>query len=269
MKLILSFATLMVLVSSCKSREFNESAVQSSDESSVGIGAELESIDAIQETLSQTQPVNAHTAISKNEVLEACSKSTKFKKTYVLKFSPTSGTKCSWNKNDNLKKDIERYSARAEQVAKIPIDKKMFVCDVKVQAEPAKVQYGDEIIISLNSKIILSNRNFSTLLSTPDSNNLLTWNWGLVAGAKKTQTTAGTYCPAGSLECHLPKSEETSDLTFLPSPELAASFAAEANSLQRADVRIITTGDTSDNDCQHNGLNVKLVVSYVKAPTKK
>jgi hypothetical protein len=265
----------------------------SSSEDAVGIssGEVLDEANEAEETGSVVPPKT-----NGDELKLACADSVKkgsIKSKVIPLMFPAKTKKCDFEKYGNLNRKDGVIRARRGEFVELPLQGMTRLCSMKFTAEKQLMKFDDEILITLNRKVVVSSQDFSvnskdqagdqvypTGLSV-DADGVVSYKW-LSPNGLQNQEYHGNkltrYClgldpnsPTFDQTCQIPKTDTNGTMSLsLPQDaflKLAIKaglvFDKQLQQLPKATLGFITTGDNDDSDCQHLDFEMLVTVEYI------
>ena len=167
-----------------------------------------------------------------------------------------SGARCPYGMGDNLSKAAAKIRARIEASYPTNIPKTRKLCSMAMDAGILKMDYNDQLILSLNKSVILSSSNEVEKL-TADSTGFKKYSWDLIKDSLSDGNSK--YC-GPKVDCQLPANNATGKLSFTITNEAGNGLFT---SVLGSDISLglVLTGDNDDTDC-NLGQNLQLNVEY-------
>lgn len=232
-----------------------------------------------------------------DEVKVACADAAKngtLKSKAVPLFFPAKTTTCEFEKNDNLSRKNEVIRARREEMVELPLQGVTRLCNMKFDAPQQPMRFDDEIMITLNNLVVASSQDYSTKsretknnqLVYPnglsvDNDGLVSYKWLPPNGMQNLNYLNGDlnkYCLGLDPKqadfaqlCQIPKTSTNGTMSLkLPQDaflKLAAKaglvFDKQIQSVPKATLMFMTTGDNDDSDCQHLDFRMTVTIDYI------
>jgi hypothetical protein len=202
-------------------------------------------------------PAKADPVAAKAAELAAACKGAGVKTDRVTVFIPSnSGARCPYGMGDNLSKASAKIRARIESSYPSNIPKTRKLCSMTMDAGLFKMDYNDQIFLSLNKNVILSSSTEVGKL-TSDATGFKQYNWELIKNGLSESNVK--YC-GPKVECQLPENTATGKFMFSISNEAGNSLFS---SIVGSDISfgLVLTGDNDDTDC-NLGQNLQLGIDY-------
>jgi hypothetical protein len=208
-------------------------------------------------------------------------------------FFPAKTATCEFEKNDNLSRKNEVIRARREESVELPLQGMTRLCNMKFDAPQQPMRFDDEIMITLNNLVVASSQDYSTKsrdrnmnLVYPnglnvDNEGLVTYKWLPPNGMQNLDYLNGKlskYClgldpnqPDFAQLCQIPRTSTNGNMSLkLPQDaflKLAAKaglvFDKQIQSVPKAQLTFMTTGDNDDSDCQHLDFRMTVTIDYI------
>lgn len=276
MKTLLIGLTVLVSGTSCSGGKSKPSSAKSSLKSTASadskttIGPASAPTSSVEEkkdevtTESQTEvqntpvdPAKADPVAAKAAELAAACKGAGVKTDRLTVLIPSnSGARCPYGMGDNLTKASAKIRARIELSYPSNIPKTRKLCSMAMDAGILKMDYNDQLFLSLNKNVILSSSTEVGKL-TSDTTGFKQYNWELI----KNSLSEGNvkYC-GPKVDCQLPENNATGKFMFSISNEAGNSLFS---SIIGSDINfgLVLTGDNDDGDC-NLGQNLQLGIDY-------
>lgn len=255
-----------------------------------------EPIEAVEVVTAETKLQVPDPAIPPEEVKVACADAAKngtLKSKAIPLFFPAKTATCEYEKNDNLSRKNEVLRARREESVELPLQGMTRLCNMKFDAAQQPMRFDDEIMITLNNLVVASSQDYSTksrdnnnVLVYPngltlDNDGLVTYKWLPPNGMQNLQYFNGKlsrYCLGLDPKqadfaqlCQIPRTSTNGNMALkLPQDaflKLAAKaglvFDKQIQSVPKAQLTFITTGDNDDSDCQHLDFRMTVTIDYI------
>lgn len=233
---------------------------------------------------------------SGEELKLACADSVKMgsiKSKVIPLLFPAKTKKCDFEKYGNLKRKDGIIRARREEFVELPLQGMTRLCSMKFTAEKQLMKFDDEILITLNRKVVVSSQDFSINSKDQagdqvfptgfrvDADGIVSYKWLSPNGLQNQEYHGGKltrYClgldpnsPTFDQTCQIPQTDTNGTMSFsLPQDaflKLAMKaglvFDKELQQLPKATLGFITTGDNDDSDCQHLDFEMLVTVEYI------
>lgn len=167
-----------------------------------------------------------------------------------------SGARCPYAMGDNLTKASAKIRARIELSYPSNIPKTRKLCSMTMDAGILKMDYNDQLFLSLNKNVILSSSTEVGKL-TADTTGFKQYNWELIKNGLSEGNVK--YC-GPKVDCQLPENNATGKFMFSISNEAGNSLFS---SIIGSDINfgLVLTGDNDDEDC-NLGQNLQLGIDY-------
>jgi hypothetical protein len=232
-----------------------------------------------------------------DEVKVACADAVKngsLKSKAVPIFFPAKTTTCEFEKNDNLSRKNEVIRARREEMVELPLQGVTRLCNMKFDAPQQPMRFDDEILITLNNLVVASSQDYSTKsrdtrknqLVYPnglsvDNDGIVSYKWLPPNGVQNLDYLNGDlykYCLGLDPKqadfaqlCQIPKTSSNGTMSLkLPQDaflKLVAKaglvFDKQIQSVPKATLMFMTTGDNDDSDCQHLDFRMTVTIDYI------
>ncbi len=259
------------------------------------------SAEVVDEPIEAVEVVTAETKLQvpappPEEVKVACADAAKngtLKSKAIPLFFPAKTTTCEFEKNDNLSRKNEVIRARREEAVELPLQGMTRLCNMRFDAPQQPMRFDDEILITLNNLVVASSQDYSIKsrdkdndLVYPnglavDNDGLVTYKWLPPNGVQNLDYLNGKlskYClgldpkaPDFAQLCQIPKTSTSGNMSLkLPQDaflKLAAKaglvFDKQIQSVPKAQLTFITTGDNDDSDCQHLDFRMTVTIDYL------
>ncbi len=180
------------------------------------------------------------------------------------------GKTCAWEMNGNLSKFDTIVRARTENYKTVSVPSDATVCNVQLNhSDVSDFRYDDNIIMTLNDRILTSTTNFSQHFSYDSG--LYKYEWGRLIG-KPAQNNASDstpdkqYCAGrseGLANCLFPQTETTGRIQ-LDFHEALIQRVLALTTPKTLKLGVITTGDNDDTDCLHTPIKLSVDVEYYR-----
>ncbi|WP_141733788.1 hypothetical protein [Oligoflexus tunisiensis] len=274
----------------------------SSDDASVGTGNAPavvvdELIEAVEVTTVETKLQLPEETPPPEEVKLACADAVKngtLKSKAFPLFFPAKTMTCEFEKNDNLSRKNEVLRARREEFVELPLEGMTRLCNMKFDAPQQVMRFDDEIMITLNSLVVAASQDYSTKSKhlednlevypnglTVDADGLVTYKWLPPNGMQNLEYFNGKlakYClgldpskPDFDQLCRIPKTSTNGNMQLTLPQDAFLKLAAKAGlvfdkqiqSVPKAQLGFITTGDNDNSDCQHLDFRMTVTIDYI------
>jgi hypothetical protein len=256
-----------------------------------------ETIEAVEVTTVETKLQIPDDMPPPEEVKLACADAAKngtLKSKAFPLFFPAKTTTCEFEKNDNLSRKDEVLRARREEFAELSLDGMTRLCNMKFDAPQQPMRFDDEIMITLNNLVVAASQDYSTKSKhleknvevypnglRVDADGLVTYKWLPPNGMQNLEYFNGKlskYClgldpskPDFDQLCLIPKTSTSGNMKLtLPQDaflKLAAKgglvFDKQIQSVPKAQLGFITTGDNDNSDCQHLDFRMTVTIDYI------
>jgi len=255
-----------------------------------------EPVEAVEVTTSETKLQIPDPVTPPEDVKIACADAAKngtMKSKAIPVFFPARTATCEFGKNDNLTRKNEVLRARREEAVELSMQGMTRLCNMKFDAPQQVMRFDDEIVITLNNLVVASSQDYSTKSTDKDdqqvyANGLAVDNDGLVSykwlppnGMQNLEYFNGKlskYCLGLDPKqadfnqlCQIPKTSSNGNMQLtLPQGaflKLAAKaglvFDKQLQSVPKAQLGFITTGDNDDSDCQHLDFRMTVTIDYI------
>jgi hypothetical protein len=231
------------------------------------------------------------------EVKVACADAAKngtLKSKAVPLFFPAKTTTCEFEKNDNLSRKNEVIRARREEMVELPLQGMTRLCNMRFDAPQQPMRFDDEIMITLNNLVVASSQDYSTKsrdtkknqLAYPnglsvDNDGLVSYKWLPPNGMQNLDYLNGDlyrYCLGLDPKqadfaqlCQIPKTSTNGKMSLKLPQEAFLKLVAKAGlvfdkqiqSVPKATLMFMTTGDNDDSDCQHLDFRMTVTIDYL------
>lgn len=202
-------------------------------------------------------------------------------------------TTCEYEKNDNLSRKDEFLRARREESVELPLNGMTRLCNMKFDAPKQNMKFDDEILLTLNNLVVASSQDYSTKSKNKNdqqayANGLVSDNDGLVSykwlppnGLQNLEYFNGKlnkYCLGLDPKqadfdqlCQIPKTDTNGNMQLTLPQDAFLKLAAKAGlifdkqiqSVPKALLGFVTTGDNDDSDCKHLDFQMSVTVEYI------
>jgi hypothetical protein len=255
-----------------------------------------EPIEAVEVTTFETKLLIPNPLIPPEELKIACADAAKngsLKSKAIPLFFPAKTSTCEFGKNDNLSRQNDVLRARREESVMLPFDGMTRLCNMKFDAPQQVMRFDDEIMITLNNLVVASSQDYSTKSRSiddqlvypnglsADNDGLVSYKWLPPNGMQSLEYFKGRlykYClgidpkqPDFNQLCQIPKTSTNGTMQLTLPQEAFLKLAAKAGlmfdkqiqSVPKAQLGFITTGDNDDSDCQHLDFRLTVTIQYI------
>lgn len=181
---------------------------------------------------------------------------------------PASVQGCSWSQKDNLAAKDGKVRARIEQVADLGVELNQTFCGVSLSSPVQDIQFDDEMILTLNGRVLMSSFDYNDRFETVDGQAVYSWNKLADAFNPGPATPPKPYCLGaaavdGNPNCTLPKTETSGKFELTIPMADAHKLSSLAKKHGKAELGLIVTGDNNAADCSHSDLTLDVAITYV------
>ncbi len=173
---------------------------------------------------------------------------------------------CDWAKDGNVSMIDGYITARREQSVPLDLPPGALLCNVDFQFERQNFWYDDHFLLNLDGVTLTASFDFSDWLET---NGVWIWDWRAIRGIQWHSLDTpldDTYCPgsdSGLSRCRFPETDTNGTIELEVADELIRSIMALNLGRNRHEMTFITTGDDNPpTDCQHDPVELTLVIQY-------
>lgn len=175
---------------------------------------------------------------------------------------------CDWAQNGNVSMIDGYITARREQSIPLDLPAGALLCNAEFQFERQDFWYDDHFLLNLDGVTLTASFDFSEWLET---NDLWVWDWRAIRGIQWHSLDVpldDTYCPgsgSGLSRCRFPQTDTRGTIELEIEDVVIRSIMALNLDRQNHEMTFITTGDDNPpTDCQHDPVELTLVLEYAR-----
>lgn len=202
--------------------------------------------------------------IDVEEIKHSCQSSPLKTSSITLTFPKPSQT-CDWGVNGNLGKRDSYFQARIEQTKSLNLPEGSIICDAQFDFKEQDFLYDDHFILLFNKSIVASSYNFEDQLNK-GVNNLLEYDWSLIAGMDWVNNQEELYCPqipGAHSACSFPGHDQEGQIKLSYDPLYVQSIMASGLPSNHS-FSMISIGDNDEMDCEHSEVQFTVQLKYVQ-----
>lgn len=173
---------------------------------------------------------------------------------------------CPWGEGDNGDISDGVLTARVEEISDIPLEAGKTLCGFSINSNVETLNYDDELLLTFNDAIVLSSHNYNARFEQIEElSGVFLYEWPQLLGGMNPgpDEEPNPYC-LGETACEIPRTSQPGRFALELTGEDGLKMARLAQLQNRAQLKLITTGDDETTDCRHSPITLDLEVIVTK-----